>query len=664
MFNKKINKRCTAFLVAFAMFFTMLQTGFSINAKAADANNEVNLQILATSDTHGRFMPYDYALNNVDKSGSLAQVATAVKELRKSNPNTLLVDAGDIIQDNSSSLFLNDSIHPMIAAMNAMQYDTITAGNHEFNYGVPTLQKIISKSTSDFLCANLYDSTGKRVFKPYTVIEKAGVRVAIIGTVSQNIERWDKVNIPDSGYTVTTPVDETRKAIDEIKNKNLADIIIAVSHVSEGSEYGTTGSSAYEIADKCPELTAIVAAHEHKKVSGVTRNGVLIVENQNGAKTLAQINLKLTKGTDGKFSVADKTSKLNTVSSYSSDEDLVKVLKPYNDRAIADANEIIGKLVGGNLVPPDEAKGIPTSQIQETAMINLINKVQMHYSGAKVSAAAAFNSAANMLEGDIKKSDTSLIYKYDNTLYKLQMTGSQLKKYMEWSASYYNTYKDGDLTVSFNENIRGYNYDMFSGVKYDVDISKEPGNRITNLTWMNGTAVKDNETFEIAVNNYRANSQLLSYGPIYKEGEALPILLDKDIKGDIGGVRELIRDYIMNVSGGTISPELANNWKIIGNNWDSGLRALAVKLLNDGTISVPMSADGRTPNVKSITVDDIKAYITEKPSDNNNSTDKPSSEDKLPQTGSLVDTNVLLLFGFLTMLLGSILAKSKREKDI
>ncbi|MCI6277684.1 MAG: 5'-nucleotidase C-terminal domain-containing protein [Clostridium sp.] len=175
------------------------------------------------------------------------------------------------------------------------------------------------------------------------------------------------------------------------------------------------------------------------------------------------------------------------------------------------------------------------------------------------------------------------------------MTGSQLKKYMEWSASYYNTYKDGDLTISFNENIRGYNYDMFSGVRYDVDISKEPGNRITNLTWMDGTPVKDNETFDIAVNNYRSNSQLL---------------------------------------------------------------------LNDGTISVPMSADDRTPNVKSITIEDIKAYIPEKPNDDNNSTDNPSSGDKLPQTGSMVDTNVLLLFGFLTILLGSIIAKSKKEKDI
>ncbi|MDM8312953.1 5'-nucleotidase C-terminal domain-containing protein [Clostridium cadaveris] len=662
MFKGKINKRCTSFLVAFAMFFTMCQSGFTTNAKAAD--NEVNLQILATSDTHGRFMPYDYSLNTTDKSGSLAQVATAVKELRKVNPNTLLVDAGDIIQDNSSALFLNDSIHPMIAAMNGIQYDTITAGNHEFNYGVPTLKNIVSKSTADFLCANLYDSNGNRVFKPYTIIEKAGVKIAIIGTVSQNIERWDKVNIPDAGYKVTTPVDETKKAIAEIKNNNLADIIIAVSHVAEGSEYGTVGSSAYEIADACPELTAIVAAHEHKKVSGVTRNGVLIVENQNGAKTLAQINLKLTKGTDGTYSVVDKSSKLNTISNYAPDEDLVKILQPYNERAISDANEVIGKLVGGNLVPSDEAKGIPTSQIQETAMINLINKVQMHYSGAKVSAAAAFNSRANMLEGNIKKCDTSLIYKYDNTLYKLKMTGAQLKKYMEWSASYYNTYKDGDLTVSFNENIRGYNYDMFSGVKYDVDISKEAGNRITNLTWMDGTPIKDNETFEIAINNYRANSQLLSYGPIYQKGEDLPILVEKDIKGDIGGVRELIRDYIINVKGGTISPELDNNWKIIGNNWNPELRALAVQLLNDGTISVPMSADGRTPNVKSITVDDIKAYIPEKPSDNNNSIDKPSYEDKLPQTGSVVDTNVLLLFGFLTILIGSMLAKSKKEQDL
>ena len=184
-----------------------------------------------------------------------------------------------------------------------------------------------------------------------------------------------------------------------------------------------------------------------------------------------------------------------------------KKLSSYNERAKKEANIIIGELVGGNLVPENEIAEIPQAQIEPTSLIDLINEVQMYYTDAQVSSAALFNIDANLEPGKIKKSDTSLIYKYGNTLYKVQMTGKQLKKYMEWSANYYNTYNPKDLTISFNENVRGFNYDMFSGVDYQIDISEKPGNRIKNLKWTKtGKEVKDNEVFVIAVNNYRVNT--------------------------------------------------------------------------------------------------------------------------------------------------------------
>ena len=212
---------------------------------------------------------------------------------------------------------------------------------------------------------------------------------------------------------------------------------------------------------------------------------------------------------------------------------------------------------------------------------------------------------ANMFPGDIHKCDMALIYKYINTLYKLHMNGAQLKKYMEWSVNYYNTYKPGDLTISFNPEIRAYNYDMFDGVNYEINIANEPGSRIENLTWPDGTPVKDDDEFDIAVNNYRANSQLLAPGTIFEEGD-LPTLLETDMRGDIGGVREIIRDYTVNVKGCTISPECNNNWKITGNDWDPELHQKVVEMLAAGELSIPASEDGRTPNIQSITEDDVK----------------------------------------------------------
>ena len=148
---------------------------------------------------------------------------------------------------------------------------------------------------------------------------------------------------------------------------------------------------------------------------------------------------------------------------------------------------------------------------------------------------------------------------------------------------------------------------MFAGINYEINIANEPGSRIENLTWPDGTPVADDDEFDIAVNNYRAVSQLLAPGVIYEDGD-MPTLLEIDVRGDIGGVRELIRDYIVNVKGGIIVPACDINWRIIGNDWDDDLHRQAVELLADGKLTISTSEDGRTSNVKAITEEDVLAF--------------------------------------------------------
>ena len=635
MFKNFKSKKLTSFVVAVTMIFSLIAPSSVFAAEAT--NGSVTLQILATSDTHGKFMAYDYATNSKDDSGSLAQIASAVKKLRSDNPNnTILVDAGDTIEGNSSDIFFNEEIHPMIAAFNEMGYDAVVPGNHEFNFGVPTLEKVLKGLKAPVLMGNVFRKDGTTLGKAYEIVTtKDGVKVGIIGMTNPNITRWDSENLKD--YKVTNPIEETQKVIKEIKDK--VDVLIAVEHLAEQGEYGTAGSGAEEIAKACPELTAIVGAHGHMATPSKKINNVLFIENSNLGQTLGQINIKLTKK-DGKYVVADKEKDLTSILVYmkdtktkevvyKEDAELVKKLQPYHEKALKDAEAVIGELKGGDLVPADEIKGIPTAQIQDTAMIDLINAVQMHYSGADVAAAAAFSTTANIKEGKVKKSDTSLIYKYPNTLYLLQVTGKQLKQYMEWSANFYNTVKPGDLTLSFNENIRGYNYDMFSGVKYEIDVTKEPGSRVVNLRKMDDTLIKDTDVLKLAVNNYRATSHLLSEknNEIYKDGN-LPKLLEKDMVGG-KSVRELIGDYIKNVKAGAITAQLDNNWKLVGTNWDLHKRAVVTELVNSGKMQLPKSADGRTDNVKAITSDAIKGYdlITIAHTNDTHSRVKESSND-------------------------------------
>ena len=548
----------------------------------------MDLQILATSDTHGKFDPWDYAANKEDTSGSVAQQAAAIKQLR--TPDTLVIDAGDTIQGNSSQLFLEDDIHPMVAAMNAIGYDIWVPGNHEYNYGMDVLQKVMAQQKAQVLTGNVYAPDGTPLANSYTILKKRDVRIGLIGMVTPNITRWDAVNL--TGWTVTNPVDECRKVIDQIKDQ--VDVLIGVMHMDTENEYGVYGSGVTDLANACPEFDVIIAAHGHKEIPGEEINGVLVIENKNAGATMSDIHLQLHRKLDGGWKVASRSSESIQIKDYQADPELVALLAPYDERAKADAVIPIGELVGGNMAPDNEIENIPSPMVQDTALLDFINEVQLYYTGAQVSATAMTSMTGQMREGTIRKCDLTSIYTYENTLYKLQMNGAQLRDYMEWSAAFYKTWQPGDLTIAFDPDTRYYLYDAFAGVNYEIDISQEPGNRIRNLTWPDGTPVADTDSFAIAVNNYRATTQLLIAADIFAPGEAMPQLLEMDVRGDLGGIRELLGEYIQTVKGGVIQPHVDNNWKLVGNNWDPAKHQQAVEMLRAGTLTLPGNEDART----------------------------------------------------------------------
>lgn len=559
----------------------------------------MDLQILATSDTHGKFDPWDYAANKEDTTGSVAQQATAIKQLRTAD--TLVIDAGDTIQGNSSQLFLEDDVHPMVAAMNAIGYDVWVTGNHEYNYGMDTLQKIMAEQNAKVLTGNVYAPDGTPLADGYTIVRKKDLKIGLIGMVTPNITRWDAVNL--TGWTVTNPVDECRKIIDQIKDQ--VDVLIGVMHMDTENEYGVYGSGVTDLANACPEFDVIIAAHGHKEIPGEEINGVLVIENKNAGATMSEIHLQLQRQWNGRWKVVGRTSESLQIANYEPDPELVALLAPYDERAKADAVIPIGELRGGNMAPDNEIENIPSPMVQDTALLDFINEVQLYYTGAQVSATAMTSMTGQMREGTIRKCDLTSIYTYENTLYKLQMNGAQLRDYMEWSAAFFKTWQPGDLTIAFDPSTRYYLYDAFEGVNYEIDISQEPGNRILNLTWPDGTPVADTDVFTIAVNNYRATTQLLIAADIFAPGEPLPQMLEMDVRGDLGGIRELLGEYIQTVKGGVIEPKVNNNWKILGNNWDAAKHSEAVARLRDGSLTLPENFDSRTLPSVAITEADL-----------------------------------------------------------
>jgi len=514
------------------------------------------IRILATSDLHGKMLPWEYALNAESPAGSMAQLATAVEKYR--TPDSLLVDAGDTIQENFANLFVGtEDVHPMVQALNAIGYDIWVAGNHDYNYGMDTLRKTIADIQAKVLTGNVRDEQGKPVADGWTIMEVGGVRVAVIGMVTPVITLMDTANLENCA--VTDPLEETRKIISSIRGRY--DVLLGVFHMGIKNEFGISNTGVTDILNACPEFDVMIASHEHKQIPSMEINGVLVTENKAYAQTLSVVDLTLEKAGDG-WKITGKQAESVDVGSFGTDPALTEMFAPYHRIACEDAETVVARLEGGPMLPEDETEGVPAVWVQDSAMADLIHRVQTYYTGARVSALSPNRPGSNLYPGRVRKCDLSVLYRFENSLYKLRMNGAQLKKYMEWAVLFFNTRKPGER-ISFNKDVQPFNYDQFDGVCYEVDISREPGSRIRNLRWPDGTPVEDGDEFDIAVCSYRACTQLLIPGVIFEEG-GLPKLLQADVHSELGGIREMILAYVTDVMGGVIVPECDNNWKLTG----------------------------------------------------------------------------------------------------
>lgn len=568
--------------------------------KGNSAQNSTVISLVATSDMHGRIYPWEYAIDSPDKDAGFALTDTVVQQIKKDYPETLLIDIGDNMQDNSAELFIDMDSHPMIQAMNFLDYDVWVPGNHEFNFGLDFLERNIKNFEGRVVCSNIkYEDSGKPYVPPYQIFVVNGVRVAVVGSTAPHVSTWE-ASAPDhfQNLKFTDPIVSLKEAVKELEGKY--DILVGAVHISRQGEYEEEGKTgAFQIAKAVPELDVIFAGHEHATYCEKVNNTWVLEPGKYGSHVaFATISMKKE---GGKWKVSNVEAKNIPTNNLQASKRVLDTFKWVDDKSKENANSVVGKITA-NFIPEgtdyitgkDNVTTMPRAQIEDTALMDLINTVQQYYTKADISTAALFNFDQTLKAGDFKRKDVAFIYKYDNTLMGVNITGENLLKYMEWTCGYYQSVKEGDVTIAFDPNFRAYNYDMLSGLNYEIDLRKPVGSRITNATFK-GKPIDPKATYKLAVNNYRFGT-LMSYGwatlkDVYFDSyNELPLSAT---------VRDLIVKYTQENLKGNLTPKCDHNWKIIGLP-SSFNDPETIAKIRSGEIKIPTSSDGRTPNVEPV----------------------------------------------------------------
>jgi 2',3'-cyclic-nucleotide 2'-phosphodiesterase / 3'-nucleotidase len=519
----------------------------------------IMVTILETSDMHGAVLPINYSDNSMNEIG-LAKISTIVKKERSNNKNVLLIDNGDAIQGTPLAYYYSridsEGINPIIKVLNYMEYDAAVIGNHEFNYGQDILTGAVEASTFPWLSANIVDSeTGKAKYgKPYIIKEyDKGLKVAVLGLTTSYIPNWESPNNIE-GLSFESPLEQAKRWIKYLKDIEKADVIIVSYHggferdldTGEVTEKLTGENVGYQLCMEVPEIDVLLTGHQHRAIGNKKINGVLIVQPSYEGRSLGKATLSLEYNEGWK--IIDKSSELITVAEVPADNKIIELIEEYEWKTQKWLDKPIGR-VEGDMTVKDPIK----LRLKDNPLIEFFNKVQMINAGVEISNTALFYDFAPGLKSEVTMRDIVSNYIYPNTLRVLRVTGQNIKDALERSASYFETYDGKEIRVNreFSESKpQPYNYDMWEGINYKLNISRPYGDRVVQLTYK-GEPLKMNEEYEVVMNNYRAGG-----GGDYLMFKDRPVL--KEITTDVS---ELIANYIL--ERGTIEAKVDNNWEVI-----------------------------------------------------------------------------------------------------
>lgn len=554
----------------------LFSIGFVFCCIAFCAHSEtISIKILQTSDIHGNFFPYDFIENRPAK-GSLSRVYTYVKQERAIwNEKLLLLDNGDILQGQPTAYYYNfidtTSVHLTARMMNFMDYKAATMGNHDIETGQAVYDRFVHSCDFPWLAANaVCENSDKSYFTPYYIYEISGIRIAVLGMITPAIPTWLPKNLWKGMYYKDIQ-STARQWIPYLRGKEKADVIIGLLHLGTESRMVATGvdeGGGEDLAYSVPGFDAVLLGHDHRslyrKIANVAGDSVVIINPGAGGNFLSEVKITIDK--DEKI-IKHCDGKLIDINTFEPDQDFLNIFRQ-DSLKVAD-------FVSEKMAVAADAFSSREAYFGPSAFVDLIHRIQLDLSGADISFAAPLSFDTEIKKGDILVSDMFKLYKYENFLYTMTLSGKEIKDFLEFSYGIWinQMQSPDDHLLQMTENRSSgkyrfvnasYNFDSAAGISYTVDVTKPVGQRITiSKIMQNGKTFDLNGNYTVAINSYRGNGG----GGHLTEGAGIaPGQLTSRIKT---ATPVDLRYYMMQwmKAEKVINPEVTSHWKLVPETW-------------------------------------------------------------------------------------------------
>ncbi|TDL35230.1 bifunctional metallophosphatase/5'-nucleotidase [Jeotgalibacillus sp. S-D1] len=518
-------------------------------------HDRVSITILETSDVHGHIVPIQYA-DNTEAPVGMARAATYIKKMREKDPELLLIDNGDMIQGTPLtyyySKYRNHLPNPMITIMNHLQYDCATIGNHEFNFGMGVVSKAVSQSFFPWLSANILHEVTKESYfgYPYTVKEVNGVKVVILGITTHYIPNWENpAHIENLGFE--DALLSAKRWVQFIHETEEPGLLIVSYHgglerdpaSGEPTEPLTGENQGYQICQEIDGIDLLLTGHQHRSIAAYINQTYVMQPGCNG-QSIGRATVKL-KRSGNSWMVEEIEGEVISLENESADEEVMDIIHFQEIETQKWLDRPLGEIKGDMMISnPMEAR------VKEHPMIEWINRVQMKAANVSISNTALFNNFSKGFPQNVTMRDIVSNYIYPNTLTVLELTKEDIKKALEQSAAYFSLDENNNIAVNtrYEEpKPKHYNYDMWEGINYTIDVAKPVGERIIDLQFKDGCE----EPYHVVMNHYRAGG-----GGDYSMFKGKPVV--REILTDMA---ELLAEDLEQKK--QITAEVNNNFTVI-----------------------------------------------------------------------------------------------------